>query len=180
MTNLTDADDKPTGIETLRTLVTAMANLREDFLDPFTPEQLMQLHAVWRRSKWSEGYYPDQWSRKQVAAALVGIDPEWDDDGEPVNEIEVGPGWSPDLGSFAIAECHGVMATGVKLRVVRRGVFTETYAPSVTITSSAIMASLGPVTGLADAQRVAVTEARKMLTAEIDRLKTALAWLPND
>lgn len=99
-------------------------------------------------------------------------------DADKPTGIEVGPGWSAARGGISVAECHGLMDNGVKLRA--RHEYADTYTTTIIVRSGIIVAQLGPVTGLADAQRIAVTEARKMLAAEIDRLKAALAWLPND
>jgi len=70
-----------TGMEQLRALVNAFDHCRESFFDPFTPVQLLAIHAAWMASKWD--YRPDSWTGRQVREALRGIAPQWNDDSSP-------------------------------------------------------------------------------------------------
>ncbi len=70
-----------TGVEELRLIVRNLNNCRESFLDPFTIEQLLALHRAWMSADWD--FPPDQWQPEQVAQALRGITPRWDEDERP-------------------------------------------------------------------------------------------------
>lgn len=65
------------GMNQLRRAVRALDNCREDFLDRFTAIQLLRLHRMWVASDW--GIAPDTWEARQVAEALRGVPPRFDD-----------------------------------------------------------------------------------------------------
>ena len=68
--------DGNSGMDLLRQAVEALDGCREDFLDDFTPPQLLQIHAMWKASKWDIA--PDEWTKRQIKEALAGKPPEWD------------------------------------------------------------------------------------------------------
>ena len=71
-----------TGIDALRGAVLAFNNVREDFLQQFSAQELLTLYAAWMACEWD--IWPDQWSDAQVKAALRGEVPRFDDDGRPL------------------------------------------------------------------------------------------------
>lgn len=73
---------KQTGAEELRKVVRVLDDMREDFSDRFTAEQLLQLVRMLWRSDWD--IYPDHWSERQIEAALRGTAPVFDEHGRPV------------------------------------------------------------------------------------------------
>ncbi len=74
--------EKMTGIEELRTIVGAMDQCRESFMDPFTAEEIVKIWRAWRACEFD--IYPDQWSKRQVKEALRGIVPRFDSNEKPV------------------------------------------------------------------------------------------------
>ncbi len=71
-----------TGAEELRAAVKALSHCNETFLDEFTAEQLLKLWRAWRACGWD--YFPDQWTREQVRAAIYrGVVPEFSDPNHP-------------------------------------------------------------------------------------------------
>lgn len=75
------APKEETGVEELRHIVQNFNSCRESFLDPFTTDQLVQIHRAWMASGWD--IYPDEWASWQIKNALKGIVPEWNDDESP-------------------------------------------------------------------------------------------------
>lgn len=73
-----------TGIEELRSAVRLFNDVREDWNDQYTAEQLISIARAMRASKWD--IYPDQWEERQVSEALQGTVPDWeeDDNGEVI------------------------------------------------------------------------------------------------
>jgi hypothetical protein len=67
-----------TGMEKLRIAVNALNYCRESFLDQFTSEELLKIHAAWTASGWD--IFPDQWTARQVQEALQGTPPKWTDE----------------------------------------------------------------------------------------------------
>lgn len=74
--------DSQTGIENLRAMVALFNWCRESFLDQFSVEQLCALYRAYLASGWT--ILPDQWTPRQVADALRGVVPQWDDNEQPV------------------------------------------------------------------------------------------------
>ena len=74
-----------TGIDLLRSAVRDFRNCNETFLQQFTPLELLRIHEAWMMSPWD--FYPDSWSRQQVADALCRVAPNWNDDEEPTQGI---------------------------------------------------------------------------------------------
>jgi hypothetical protein len=77
------------GIDLLRLILGNLDHTREDFMlpatgAPFTVEQLLQIGRMHLLSGWD--FYPDQWTARQVAEALAGKPPRWDDDERAVYE----------------------------------------------------------------------------------------------
>lgn len=68
--------------EELRGLGRWLDSQRESFLDSFNLDELFCLWRAWKRSEWI--FTPDQWSERQVAEALLGIPPKWNDREEPI------------------------------------------------------------------------------------------------
>ena len=73
---------KMTGAERLRATVRMVDNCRESFVDEFTTDNLVTLWMAYFLSDYD--WTPDHWSRRQVARAMGGIVPTWDESGEPV------------------------------------------------------------------------------------------------
>ena len=71
-----------TGMETLRHMVKFFNNCAESFLDKYSIEELIKIYAAWEASEWD--FYPDCWTADQVAGALVGIVPQWDENEKPI------------------------------------------------------------------------------------------------
>lgn len=70
------------GIEKMRVIARALGNCNESFLASFTIPQLIKLYKAWITSGW--GFYPDQWTDRQVKQALRGHAPMWNNNGQPV------------------------------------------------------------------------------------------------
>jgi hypothetical protein len=64
-------------IEELRHIVRSFANVNESFNQRFTLTELVTIHRCWMASGWD--IYPDKWTPLQVAEALRGIIPSWDE-----------------------------------------------------------------------------------------------------
>lgn len=80
--------EERTGIEELRLMVNNFDSCREDFLDRFTLEQLVQIHRMWLASEWD--IYPDTWTDRQVKQALAGKPPRWSARSEkPLDAFEI-------------------------------------------------------------------------------------------
>ncbi len=76
--------DKLTGIERLRRAVSTFNAVNETFNDQFTAEELLLIHRMYCLADWD--LYPDEWAPRQVAEALRGKAPRWDDQERPVYE----------------------------------------------------------------------------------------------
>jgi hypothetical protein len=74
--------ERMTGAEQLRLIVSNIDHMSETFLDMYTLEEIVQLYRMCLLSGFD--VYPDQWTRRQVRAALQGIPPSWDNDEKPV------------------------------------------------------------------------------------------------
>lgn len=74
-------DAKP-AIEHLRLMVRNFDCCNETFNQQFGPGELFAIHRAWMLSGWD--IYPDKWAPRQVAEALKGKPPKWDDRERPV------------------------------------------------------------------------------------------------
>lgn len=70
------------GIEKLRSMVAMLNNNSESFNQNYSIEELCQLHNMALKCLWD--YRLDQWSKRQIAEALQGIVPQWDDNEQPL------------------------------------------------------------------------------------------------
>lgn len=70
-----------TGAEELRAAVRMLNGCSESFLDRHTLAELVTICRAWRAAE--HDYPPDTWTTRQVAAAIRGIVPRWNDKGEP-------------------------------------------------------------------------------------------------
>lgn len=86
MTNLTPMPEYPSQIEFLRDLVAGFNSCREDSIDQFSTEDLINIYRCWMQCGWD--YYPDNWTLRQITEAKRGICPDWDDNGKPVYSPE--------------------------------------------------------------------------------------------
>lgn len=77
-----DQFDSLTGIEKMRTMVGALNNCNESFLQGFTIQQLIKIYRMWLSSDWT--FMPDTWTERQVREALRGHEPYWNDNEQPV------------------------------------------------------------------------------------------------
>jgi hypothetical protein len=71
------------GIDALRAAVRAFGNCNETFNQKHSAENLLKIHAAWKRAEWD--IYPDQWTSYQISKALVGDVPQWDTQGRPLS-----------------------------------------------------------------------------------------------
>lgn len=59
----------------LRLYMGNLDHCREDFLDKFTTDQLVQIARMHVASEWD--FYPDVWTERQIKEALRGKPPNW-------------------------------------------------------------------------------------------------------
>lgn len=71
-----------TGVEQLRRTVALLNNCNETFNDRYTAAELMRLGEMYRACAWD--FAPDRWEGRQLAEALCGIVPQWDENERPV------------------------------------------------------------------------------------------------
>ena len=79
------SERKRTGAEELRAIVETMNGTNEGFNDRFTAEELVQIFRMMFASEWD--LYPDTWAPRQVAEALQGRIPTWNDEEEPTYDV---------------------------------------------------------------------------------------------
>lgn len=72
------------GIDRMRHIVGAFSTVNESFNQRFSIAQLGILHRAWLTCEWDIA--PDRWAAWQVAEALRGITPRFDDNGKPVRQ----------------------------------------------------------------------------------------------
>lgn len=72
-----------TALEELQELVCNFTHVRESFSDRFTAEQLLAIHRAWLASE--HDIAPDEWTERQIRAALEGIAPAWDENLTPIH-----------------------------------------------------------------------------------------------
>ena len=77
----TKIQEKRSGADELRLIVSNLNATREGFSDSYTAEQLIQIGRMLLASEWD--IYPDQWTARQVKEALKGRPPTWDDQERP-------------------------------------------------------------------------------------------------
>jgi len=70
------------GADLLRLVTHNINYIREDFLDRYTVDELLQLYRMCLLSEWD--VYPDEWTKRQVKEALLGIVPQWSKDERPM------------------------------------------------------------------------------------------------
>lgn len=75
------------GIEEIRHAAASFSRNNETFNQRFTAEELIIIWRAWNQSGWD--FYPEQWEERQVQEALKGVPPRWDDNEQPVYEVNV-------------------------------------------------------------------------------------------
>ncbi len=70
-----------TGIEKVRDMKAVFSSCNETFLGQFDVMQLVQIRRMWLASEWD--FFPDRWTERQIAEALAGRPPTWDENESP-------------------------------------------------------------------------------------------------
>lgn len=70
------------GIDELRAARNIFSYCNETFNQRFTTEELLAIAKAHRAAAWD--FLPDTWTDQQIAEALRGIVPEWDENERPV------------------------------------------------------------------------------------------------
>lgn len=70
------------GIDELRKAVALFNACNEEANQRFGATELLAIYRAHKASGWD--IYPDQWTIDQLEAACLGVVPDWDDDGKPI------------------------------------------------------------------------------------------------
>lgn len=70
------------GIDELRRAAAIFSHCNETFNQRFSVEELLTIARAHVAAKWD--FLPDAWHEQQIAEALCGIAPEWDESERPV------------------------------------------------------------------------------------------------